>query len=910
MLKLKGITKDYVLGDLTVHALRGVDINFRKSEFVSILGPSGCGKTTLLNIIGGLDRYTDGDLVINGKSTKEYEDKEWDSYRNHKIGFVFQTYNLIPHQTVLSNVELALTLSGVSKGERRRRAKEALEKVGLGDQLNKKPTQMSGGQQQRVAIARALVNNPDIILADEPTGALDTDTSVQIMEILKEISKDRLIIMVTHNPELANKYSNRIIRAVDGLVISDSNPYSEEQYDLDFTTAKDLGKKQGHGKVSMSFKTALSLSLNNLLTKKARTFLTSFAGSIGIIGIALILALSNGIQLYIDTVQRDTLAAYPISITSETMDYSGLLAAMAESEEVIQDRDENKIYSNTMMARMLQAMVSEIKKNNLSEFKKHIDSGIMEEYISAVAYSYAAKMQIYSYKANEAIEGSPEKSQLVYPSTIISEAMSAMGGGVSEEMISMGGGGFESWSEILEGRNGEIINPIIKDQYELVGENSRYPENYNEVVIVVSKDNQISDLALYALGVKDIDYVKEFMSSIMMGETDKIDTEVLDFAFEELLSLRFKLVLPTDYYEQTEKDGLWIEKLDKDAVVENGIDLKVVGIIRPKESTAASAISGEIAFTSALTKYAIEHCEKSAIMQAQMNNPTKDVFTGETFSTKKYGKDNVDELVNELSEQSVQMMIATFNAQLTQYGMPAISTREELAQVISKTQTDEQIAQLAKQMLGISDSSYEKNIKTLGYCDLSQPSAISIYASSFEAKEIIAQIIKDYNKAAEESGKDENVIKYTDIMAIMMSSFSNIVNFISYGLMAFVSVSLIVSSIMIGIITYISVLERTKEIGILRAIGASKKDIKSVFNAETMIMGFSSGVIGIVLTLVLTIPVNFIMYALTEIRGIATLPVAGAVILIAISTILTLVAGIFPAMIAARRDPVTSLRSE
>ncbi len=909
MLKLKGITKDYVLGDLTVHALRGVDMNFRKSEFVSILGPSGCGKTTLLNIIGGLDRYTSGDLVINGKSTKEYEDREWDSYRNHKIGFVFQTYNLIPHQTVLSNVELALTLSGVSKAERRRRAKEVLEQVGLGDQLNKKPSQMSGGQQQRVAIARALVNNPDIILADEPTGALDTDTSVQIMEILKKISKDRLIIMVTHNPDLADQYSNRIIRLVDGLVTSDSNPYTEEEYNRDFGGKKEMDQKQGHGRVSMSFKTALSLSLNNLLTKKARTFLTSFAGSIGIIGIALILALSNGIQLYIDTVQRDTLASYPISITSETMDYTELFMSMAENQEKIEDRDENKIYSNTMMARMLSAMVSEIKKNNLQEFKKYIDSGVMEEYISAVQYAYAAKMQIYSYGANKVISSAPGESQLVYPSTIISEAMSAMGGGVSEEMIAMGGGGFESWSEILEGRNGEIINPLIKDQYELVGENSRFPENYNEIVIVVSKDNQISDMALFALGIKDMDYVKEFMENLMTGNSEGIDTEVMDFTFDQLLGLKFKLVLPTELYEQN-SDGIWVEKKNVDAVVEDGVDLKVVGIIRPKESTASAAISGEIGYTAALTKYAIEQCAKSEIMKYQEEHDTVDIFTGESFSTKVYNKENVNELVDALPEETLQMMMGYINQQMAQYGLPEITTKEELATMLGQMQTDDQIAELAAELLGISDSTLYKNLVKLGYCDIEQPSSINIYASSFEAKEMISDIISQYNKDAEESGKEENVIRYTDIMALMMSSFSDIVNFISYGLMAFVSVSLVVSSIMIGIITYISVLERTKEIGILRAIGASKKDIKSVFNAETMIVGFSSGVIGIAITLILTVPVNFIMYALTDISNIASLPVAGAFILIAISTVLTLIAGLFPAVIAARRDPVTSLRSE
>lgn len=919
MLKLKGIKKDYEIADMKVKALRGIDLCFRKSEFVSILGPSGCGKTTLLNIIGGLDRYTEGDLVINGKSTKEYGDREWDSYRNHKIGFVFQTYNLIPHQTVLSNVELALTISGVSKVERKRRAKEALEKVGLGDQLNKKPNQMSGGQQQRVAIARALVNDPDIILADEPTGALDTETSVQIMEILKNISDNKLIIMVTHNPELANTYSNRIVRLVDGKLTDDSNPYTDKEYEADFNKDEAVKKekskkKQGHGKVSMSFATAFGLSLNNLLTKKGRTLLTSFAGSIGIIGIALILALSNGIQGYIDSVQRDTLTSYPVQITSQTMDYTSLLSSMQSAEEEIENREPDKVYTNTMMLKLLSTISSEIKQNNLSEFKKYLESGVFDEYINAVKYGYTANMQIYSYNAWHTITEAPHKNQQVYPSTIVSDMMELMGGSVSSEMSSMATSMYnmEVWSEIIEGKNGEIVNPLIEEQYEILGD-SRLPENYDEIVIVLTKDNQISDLALYSMGIKDKDEMKDVFEQIAPGGEgiNEEKTESMEFSYDDLLGLRFKVVLPGELYEDEDNDGVWTKKDNIDEVIEEGVELKVVGVIRPKEETVSASISGTIGYTTALTEYVVEQCAKSEIMKAQQDNPDVDIFTGKPFEAKVYNKDNTLELLNDIPEQMAEMLIAQINSMME--GMPnatTVTTKEEAAALMAQVMSDEDIAKLAEQMIGTASGTYDSNMTTLGYCDLNKPTSISIYASTFEAKEGIADLITRYNKAAEDDGNDDNIIRYTDFAALMMSSFSDIIDFVSYGLIAFVSVSLVVSSIMIGIITYISVLERTKEIGVLRAIGASKHDVSNVFNAETFIVGLTSGVLGILATLLVSLPVNIIFEHYTDIANIASLPPIGAAILIGLSIVLTLVAGLIPAFAAAKKDPVTALRTE
>ena len=917
MLKLKSIIKDYDMGDMQVNALRGIDLCFRKSEFVSILGPSGCGKTTLLNIIGGLDRYTSGDLVINGKSTKEYNDREWDSYRNHKIGFVFQTYNLIPHQTVLSNVELALTLSGVSKQERKKRAKDALTKVGLGDQFNKKPNQMSGGQQQRVAIARALVNNPDIILADEPTGALDTETSVQIMEILKEISKEKLIIMVTHNPDLAETYSNRIVRMVDGKLFRDSNPYTEEEYEKDFKNevkpSKDKKKeKQGHGKVSMSFFTALGLSTNNLMTKKGRSILTSFAGSIGIIGIALILALSSGIKGYIDTVQRDTLSSYPVQITQQTMDLSSFLTAMAPIAGG-EERDPDKVYSNTMMLKLISVISSEIKSNNLVEFKKYLESGVFDEYINAISYGYTANMQIYSYKNWQAITDAPQKNQLVYPSTVVSDMMQIMGGSVSGEMSSMATTMYnmEPWCEMLSGRNGEIVNPMIKDQYELLGDNSRFPENYNEIVIVLTKDNQISDLSLYSMGIKDKESMEKLFNDLMEGKVDEEHMEEMVFSYDDLLGLRFKLVLPTERFEDEDNDGIWSEKSDVDALIENGIELKVVGVIRPKEDTVSASINGTLGYTAALTEYVIKQCVKSDILKAQLANPEVDVFTGKNFEMKVYNKQNTLELLNDMSEEMAAFFISQMNEMIKQQNPEtSISTKEEAAVIMSQFMSDEDIAKLAEQMIGEAKGSYNSNLANLGYCDMEKPSSISIYASTFENKEEIERLIEEYNKKAEEDEKEENVIRYTDYVAIMMSSFTSIIDFVTYGLIAFVSVSLVVSSIMIGIITYISVLERTKEIGVLRAIGASKKDVKRVFNAETIIMGFLAGSMGIIATLLISIPVNVIFEYFTDISSICALPWQGALILIALSIFLTFIAGLIPASAAAKKDPVTALRTE
>ena len=926
MLKLKDIKKDYITGDTTVHALRKIDISFRKSEFVSILGPSGCGKTTLLNIIGGLDRYTSGDLVISGRSTKEYTDRDWDTYRNHKIGFVFQTYNLIPHQNVLSNVELALTLSGVGKEERRSRAKKALEQVGLGDQLKKKPNQLSGGQMQRVAIARALVNDPDIILADEPTGALDTVTSVQIMDILKEISGNKLIIMVTHNPELAERYSDRIINLVDGIVVGDSNPFSENDYDKEMLSKSDTefggraekSKKAKSGKsrknekkVSMSFLTALALSFNNLLTKKGRTVTTSIAGSIGIIGIALILALSNGIQLYIDSVQRDSLASYPLEISSDTVDYSQIINAMGGDEEM--EREPGKVYSNTSMIKMLTTFSSQIKKNNLKEFKNYLQTGAFDEYTSAIRYEYDATMKLYSYNASSVIQTAPAGNQLVYPSSVVDNMMTIMGGSVSDEMSSAATNlyNLEPWCEILEGKNGEIINPLILEQYELVGENSRFPAGKDEIVIVLSKNNTISDMALYSMGIKNSDDMQEIIDAVMSGKADEVDTSSMSFEYDQLLGLRFKLVLPCDEYVKNE-NGIWSEISDKSSVIENGLELKVVGIIRPKENTTSASINGTIGYTCALTEYVIEKCEESEILNTQLSQTDIDIFTGKPFKGKTFGRDNVDEFLALLPDDVISVMIENINSndRFAAIGIK-VNNKTELAQIMKKYLTDDQINNMAQQAFDTSsDSTYENNLKLLGYNDISTPKAIHLYAKTFESKEKISDLIEEYNSIAEKDGREEDVIRYTDFAALLMSSVSDIVKFVSYGLMAFVSVSLVVSSIMIGIITYTSVLERTKEIGILRSIGASKKNIRSVFNAETAIIGLLSGVTGIVATLLLILPVNLILYALTGISGIASLPVAGAAILIALSVVLTLIAGIVPASFAAKKDPVAALRSE
>ena len=869
MLKLQNIKKDYIVGDTAVHALKGVSIEFRGCEFVSILGQSGCGKTTLLNIIGGLDRYTDGDLFINGKSTKTYKDKDWDNYRNHSVGFIFQSYNLIPHQTVLSNVELALTLSGVPAAERRKRAEEALKKVGLGDQLNKKPNQMSGGQMQRVAIARALVNDPEILLADEPTGALDSDTSVQIMELLKEISKDRLVIMVTHNPELAKQYSTRIVRLLDGNITDDTDPYDGNEEAL---------KEKGGGKrPSMSFLTALSLSLNNLMTKKARTFLTAFAGSIGIIGIALILSLSSGVNAYIQKVEEDTLSSYPISIEQAGMDISQLAGDLMGKNEVPEGRDPDKIYSNNIMTEMMSTMVNGISANNLELLKKHIEkTPEFKANSSEIEYKYSTVMNIYDEKGNR-----------VNPNTVFFFFFgenSAQANGYTQ-MSSFSN--TEVWTRLFD--NKEFLNK----QYDVVA--GRMPEKYNEIVLAVDKNNQISDYTLYSLGLKDTKELEEMMKKAQAGEKIEPTAEV-SYSYDDILGLKFRLLCNTDYFSKN-SDGTWTDKTDdaifvQSALEKNAEDITVVGIIKPAENSVTSETSGFVGYKSELMDHLIKKVNDSEIVKAQKNNPETNVFTGKPF----------DSAVSDMNYEQLIAYISTLpENEQAEY-------QAYIAQMQSAGLDNEQIAERFKSaMKSKSDAdTYDGNLTKMGVSDLNKPSGINIYPKDFEAKETISELISDYNSSAADNEK----ITYTDYIGLMLSSVTTIINAISYILIAFVSISLIVSSIMIGIITYISVLERTKEIGILRAMGASKRDVSRVFNAETLIVGFTAGAIGIIVTLLLLIPINAIIGAITDISGLAVLPVGGAVLLIAISMLLTLVAGLFPSKVAAKKDPVTALRSE
>lgn len=837
MLELNGIRKTYVTGTTSVEALKGIDLKFRNSEFVSILGQSGCGKTTLLNIIGGLDKYTSGDLKINGRSTKDFKDRDWDAYRNNSIGFVFQSYNLIPHQTVLSNVELALTLSGVSKAERRQRATEALEKVGLKEQIHKKPNQMSGGQMQRVAIARALVNDPDILLADEPTGALDTQTSIQIMDLLKEISKDRLIIMVTHNPELATQYSTRIIRLLDGTITDDSNPYNGEDDNIATKTDEDslTDKKSGKTKkkkTSMSFFTALSLSLNNLMTKKTRTILTAFAGSIGIIGIALILSISNGIQNYIDRVQRDTLSSYPIQLQKESVDVSSMIENMMGNKDKNVDHDKDKIYSNNIMTDMVNSMVAEVNSNNLKAFKSYLENhkSDVDGYISDIQYSYDVPLYIYSTDTSDGV------TQL-NPSSVMENmyGMSVSGDG----MMSAGMQNTSVWSRLFDNRQ------MLDEQYDLIA--GSWADNYNEVMLVVDENNEIDDYTLYSLGFKDPAEVKKIFKNVMAGNS--YETEETQYTYDEVLDKKFKLVLPTDLYRYNDTFGIWEDASHDDeymtTVVNNAEEVKIAGIIRKNPDAASVSVSSGVAYTKDLMPYIIEKVNETQIVKQQLADPEKDVFTGMSFDNDK-----------------------------------------------------------------TSISTLENNKSLLGIASEDNPSEIDIYAKDFDSKEKLQDFIKNYNDEVTADGRDEDTINYTDYVGILMSSVSTIITAISSVLIAFVAISLVVSSIMIGIITYISVLERTKEIGVLRSIGASKKDVSRVFNAETLIEGFVSGAMGIIITLILCIPANAVIKNVTDISNVAQLPVAGAVILVIISMLLTTIAGLIPAKMAAKKDPVVALRTE
>ena len=845
MLQLKNIKKNYESGEEIVKALKGINIEFRESEFVAILGPSGCGKTTLLNIIGGLDHYTSGDLIIDGISTKQYKDRDWDTYRNHRIGFVFQNYNLITHQSVLSNVELALTLSGVDKKTRRKKAIEVLEKVGLKDQMHKKPNQMSGGQMQRVAIARALVNDPDILLADEPTGALDTKTSIQIMEILKEISKDRLIIMVTHNPYLAEKYATRTINLLDGEITSDSKPYNSKK---EIKEKKETGKK-----TSMSFMTAMNLSLNNLMTKKGRTILTAFAGSIGIIGIALILAISNGVQEYINNVEEETLTSYPLTVQEETVEIADFISSMQPSSDT-EEHEEGKIYSNDVMSEMMATASASVESNNLEAFKSYIESDDtnIKDYTSAISYSYNLNLQIYKDDNEEIIQ--------VNPNTVLDELGMSM-----NEMQSA----FMSTNVFSEMFDSQEMN---EQMYDLVA--GSWPDEYNEVVLVVDENNEISDFTLYALGLKDQSELSEMYQNIVNGTP--FEVEQTSYDMDDLVGMKFKFVLNSDYYEL--ENGIWVDKRNNDdymkELLDNAEEIVITGIIRPNEESIIASTAGGVMYLKDLKEYIINKINESEIAQAQLKNPDINVFTGQEFSDEEFD-------------------ISTL-------------TPEQMAylQSLSPTEMAEVIATYEEQ----AGATYEDVLNQIGVIDLDKPTAINIYPKDFDSKDEIVNIINNYNDEQRDNGHDENVINYTDIVGVMMSGVSTIIDVISYVLMSFVSISLIVSSIMIGIITYISVLERTKEIGILRAIGASKKDISRVFNAETFIEGLTAGVMGILITLLLTIPINIIIKNLSGISNIAVLPVGGAIILVIISVLLTTIAGLIPSRMASKKDPVEALR--
>ena len=883
MLTLSNIHKEYASGELRVEALKGVSLSFRKNEFVAVLGPSGCGKTTLLNIIGGLDRYTQGDLIIKGRSTREYKDADWDSYRNHSVGFVFQSYNLIPHQTVLSNVELALTLGGVPAKERRRRAVQALERVGLGDQLNKKPNEMSGGQMQRVAIARALVNDPEILLADEPTGALDSETSVQIMDVLKEIASDRLVIMVTHNPELAAQYATRTIRLLDGRVTDDTMPF-DGQDDMAQPPART-------GATSMHFGTALHLSLNNLMTKKGRTFMVALAGSIGIIGIALILSLSNGVNEYIKSVEEDTLAQYPLTIESETMNQSALLTAMmsASSGKDI-PHEEGRVYSSNVMGDLMSAMVSEVNANDLPSFKAYLDgSQEIADLTSSIAYEYGSTLRIYNRNAVGGV-------QQVQPSTVIDTMTNSSMMSNANALASMSS--MSSLSQMTSMYNMNVFFELAgasvhrSGSYELLA--GHMPQKYDELLLVVGEDDDISDTTLYTLGLRDQSEVQQLFMTLLTGST--VQTETISYSYDDLLNLTFTLVLPGNLYQE-QGDGIYADISGDEAAMsqalDQGVTLHIAGIARSSSnSMISSMMAGGVGYTHELVEYVVSANNETPAVKAQRAHPDTDIFTGINFSG------GVD------MEPSMEMLDTYLNS-LPQEQQTAV--RAMIGMMSEERILSMMRAEMAKQK---TDATYESNLAKLNATNLDTPTQIKIYPIDFESKQRIVDLIEQYNAQMQAAGHEEGVIRYTDYVGSLMSSVTTIVDTISYVLIAFVSISLVVSSIMIGIITYISVLERTKEIGILRAMGASKGDVSRVFTAETLIIGLVAGFLGVLVTWLLTFPINALIHHLTQINAAAILPGGAAAILVAISMLLTILAGAIPSRMAAKTDPVVALRTE
>ena len=909
MLQIKNITKTYDTGALQQKALDDVSFNLRDNEFVSVLGHSGSGKTTLLNIIGGLDRYDDGDIIINGISTKKYSDRDWDSYRNHSVGFVFQSYNLIPHQSVLSNVELALTISGISSNERKERATKALEEVGLKEHLHKRPNQLSGGQMQRVAIARALVNEPDILLADEPTGALDSDTSVQIMELLKKVAKDRLVVMVTHNPELAHNYSNRIIELQDGVIISDSHPLNLEDEKVTQPEHKSMGK------ASMSFLTALSLSFNNLKSKKGRTFLTAFAGSIGIIGIALILSLSTGVNDYIDNIQQDTMTAYPITIEEQSIDLDSLveirnetIGDYASSEEAEVDHALDSVYSNTTSLELISSTSSTFRENNLTSFKKYLDdsSNDISPYIgkNGIVYSYDVNFDLFTYDEDD---------------TFINTDGSTFSDDDSQEMP-----GFQipdsplttsesNISELIPGVDENLISPVITDNYEvLYGD---WPKEYNEIILAVDQNNEIDTTALYELGILPAEEYEDLLDQMDKGE--EIDIESQKISYEELADQTFYLLPASDYYIEDENGNFESIADDETAVEslveEKGLEIKVAGIVKPVEDATTTAITTPVAYTNALTKYLIDYAKDSEIVQLQEESPDINILNGlhfEATSDDEKIEDTREYLANlTISEKADFVRSMQENEEEGEQmpgAMPGISEEQLAASFDGLVETLDSESLLSIYDNSISPGSYDDNMKAFGVVSLDAPSSISIYADNFEDKEAISAGIDDYNASVDEEEK----ITYADFAGLIMSSVTEIINVITYVLIAFVSVSLVVSSIMIGIITYISVLERTKEIGILRAIGASKGNISTVFNAETIIIGLFSGLLGVGLTYLSHIPLNMILENLLGEGVRASLSVTSSVVLVLLSIVLSFIAGLIPSRQASEKDPVDALRSE
>lgn len=878
MLKLKNIKKNYKTDFGDVEALKGITLNFRKSEFVSILGPSGCGKTTLLNIIGGLDRYTSGDLLINGKSTEDFNDRDWDNYRNHSVGFVFQSYNLIPHLTVFENVELALTLSGVKKEKRNKMVKDALEKVGLADKLKVKPNQLSGGQMQRVAIARALVNNPEILLADEPTGALDTKTSIQVLDLLKEIAKERLVIMVTHNPDLAKTYSTRIISLLDGNVISDSNPYEGAKE----SKQEKVEKKK---KTSMSFLTALSLSLKNLLTKKGRTFLVAFAGSIGIIGIATILAISSGFKKYIKNVEEDTLSTYPLTIYEKETNMSSSLEMIMGKNNNKENRNDGKIYSNNIFSELMSSVISGTHTNNLEAFDAYLreNEELLGKYVSSIERHYGITVDVYANDLNNIFKVNPSS---VFDDAFKKAGMSGMTSGFTSSM--------NIWSQMLSNKD------LVKSQYDLLI--GSWPKEYNEILLVVDKNNEIPDYSLFALGLKPQEELDEILKAVKEGRKPNIKES--SYMFSDLLNLTFKLVLKADLYEQN-KSGSGYELMENDQeymkkLLSQCVDLKVTGIIRPNEDAVAQSIRGVVCYDSSLIEYIINETNSKEIVKKQLANPKVDVFSNLPFMSEDLTMESLNQLIESIPDetQKAQIKKSIEEAKANGYSDEMIISfiRTNLDKILSYS--------------GITIGTYEGNLTKLGVGSFDKPKAINIYPLNFSSKDEIVKIIEEYNKKVTSEGRTDLVIEYTDYIGILMSSISDVIDAVSYVLFAFVAISLVVSSIMIGIITYISVLERIKEIGVLRSVGASKLDISRVFNAETIIIGFSSGVLGILITLLLLIPINIIIGNLANIHNVAKLPVEGAFILIAISVVLSVIAGLIPAITAARKNPVEALRSE